>query len=89
MHITHPHLLLNVVHIHLRIDLQELVSSAGEIRPPSRHLQLSVVGVPGNKEQRKGLSSCFFSPSGVYMITLRLPCLVSAELYPVLAKLVQ
>lgn len=54
MHITHPHLLMNVVHIHLRIDLQELVSSAAEFRPCSRHLQLSVVGVPATKNRELG-----------------------------------
>lgn len=55
MHITQPHLLLNVIHIHFRIDLQELVSSAGEIGPPSRHLQLSIVGVPATLKQRTRL----------------------------------
>ncbi len=45
MYITHSHLLSHIVLVHIRIDLQELVSSAGEFRPGSGHTQLSFVGV--------------------------------------------
>lgn len=80
MHITHPHLLLNVVHIHLRVDLQELVSSAGESRPPSWHLQLSIVGVPATKNREQGywegLSSFFHHPVFIWLLLgFRVLCL--------------
>ena len=54
MHITHSHLLSYIVLVHLRIDLQVLVSSAGKSRPGYGHL-LSFVRVPVNINREKGI----------------------------------
>ncbi len=45
LYVRHSHLLSHIVLVHIRIDLQELVSSAGELRPGNGHTQLSIVGV--------------------------------------------
>ena len=45
MDMAHPQLLLHVVSIHLRVDLQILVPSAGERWPGHWNLGLPLVGV--------------------------------------------
>ena len=44
VHKAHPHLLMDVVLVHLGIDLQVFLPRGGVCRPGHRHLRLPVVG---------------------------------------------
>lgn len=60
MYITQPHLLLHVACIHLCMDFQVFMSSAGKLRPCNRHLQVSLVGVTVDNSQRKMYDSVIY-----------------------------